>query len=130
MSERESRVWKRLIEQIARISSPQKVEDAIAIFTTAYERKQISKRAAALELLKGGKSYNQISRELWLSPTIINALKKSVESGGGYVSGHERAKRAGKRKIWSSFPKPPSRLDPKKYILPHGKLVYPQKRRR
>ena len=130
MSERENQAWRRLFEEISKISSPQKIEKILVALTTAYERKQISKRAAALELLKEGKSYNQISRELWLSPTLINALKKSIKSGGGYISDYEWVKKMGKRKIWSPYPKSPRRgLDPKKHILPHGKLAHPIRRR-
>lgn len=126
----EDYAWKRLVENFAKTSSPQAIENSLLMLTSAYERKQITKRAAALELLKQGKSYNEISRTLWLSPMAISALRKSITKGN-YLSVHEWGKTRKGKKIWSSFFKTSRQgPDPKKYILPHGKLVYPQRRKR
>ena len=118
----EDYAWERLLKDFAKISSPRDIENILAKIVTAHEKKQIAKRLAAVELLKQGKSYKEISRILWLSPTTISALKKSI-NGGDYVSGYELYKKRG-RKIWSSFPNPAR----KGAILPHGKLVFPQRR--
>lgn len=131
MSKEESDAWESLIKQISKASSPGQIEEVLATFTTVYQRKQIAKRVAALELLKKGRSYNQISDGLGLSPTIINALKKSMKSGQGYISDYEWVKKEGRKKKWSPYPKRSRRgLDPKKYILPHGKLAHPIRRDR
>jgi uncharacterized protein YerC len=118
-------VWNQLVENLAKTLSPRGTESSLTMLTTASERKQITTRAAALELLKQGKSYSEISKVLWLSPTTISAIRKSLRGGKGYVSGYGwgNTKRKGG---WSVYPQPVS----KRLILPHGKLVYPQKRNR
>lgn len=118
-------VWNQIVENLAKTLSPRDIERSLTMLTTASERKQITRRAAALELLKQGKSYNEISKALWLSPTTISAIRKSLRGGKGYVSGYGwgNTRRKGG---WSVYPRPVS----KRLTLPHGKLVYPQKRNR
>ena len=50
------------------------------------EKQIISRRLAALILLKEGKSYKEISRVLWISPATLSALKKSVYENKEYSS--------------------------------------------
>ena len=124
--EMEAGIWKRLTGELARISSPSEMERALAALTTAYEREQIIKRTFAIKLLKEGKSYNEIGRILWLSPTTISALKKSVRGGAGYVSGYRWAKTAPMVK-WTSLH---SSRDDSNVTWPHGKLAFPRKHHR
>ncbi|MFH1162338.1 MAG: Trp family transcriptional regulator [Candidatus Jorgensenbacteria bacterium] len=124
--EREAQAWKQFIEDLARTSLVKNIEQSLVALTTAHERAQIVKRVAALELLQQGKSYNEIGRILWLSPTTISALRKSARGGAGYVSSYRWAKTAPKVK-WTSLHS--SRND-SNVTWPHGKLAFPQKHRR
>lgn len=46
-----------------------------------YEKKVVTKRLAALALIKSGRGVREIGRVLWMSTSTINALKKSLFSG-------------------------------------------------
>jgi len=73
----------------------------LSLLTTAYDRRNIIIRAAALEQLSSGKSYKQITDELWLSPQTISSIKK-ICSENIYKSYWERSKSERKRKAYST----------------------------
>ncbi|MBI4034022.1 MAG: helix-turn-helix domain-containing protein [Candidatus Brennerbacteria bacterium] len=144
----EEHVWKVITTGLTDATSSQGIEKSLAMLVTAYDRKKMIKRAAAVSLLKQGKSYREIGDLLWLSHPTISSIKKSMRTEGGYVSYYERArtnKKEQKQKevkgarlqfsllldaLFTVPPPPPRRrLDPKKYILPHGKLAHSQRRR-
>ena len=76
-------------------------KELLQLLITTYERRNIVRRAAALEGLAAGKSYRQISRELWLSPQTVSAIKKAV-SEKNYRSYLERSKKERKKRKYSS----------------------------
>ena len=68
---------------------------------TPYERHNIIMRAAAAHRLNKGASYNDIGKELWLSPQTISTIKKGMN--GGYQSYAERGKTERKKRVYSSM---------------------------
>ena len=86
-------VWKDLIAELASAGSAKEVEHLLAALLTAHEKKQMVKRMAAASLLGQGKSYREIGEALWLSPTTISAVRKSLLENDGYVSRHTRKKK-------------------------------------
>ena len=147
----EVHVWKKLVEGLAKATSSQGIERSLEMLVTAHERKQIIKRAAAVSLLRQGKTYREIGEMLWLSPTTISAIRKSMRVGEGYVSRYTRRKKREKLqkpltkkewrrlrfKLWIeaifTLPPPPT---PRRHtrrtgriIQPHGKLVFAQRSR-
>lgn len=125
--ESEKHIWEKFLADLARADSSLKVEKLLKLFITEDEREQIVKRAAAISMLNQGKSYRQIGEMLWLSSSTISAIKKSLQSGKGYVSRHALWKVKGrKKKQFSAF----SQQSNEKIYLPYGKLFYYRKRRR
>lgn len=76
-------------------------KELLQLLITSHERHDIVMRAAAINSLSLGKSYNQIGEELWLSPQTISGIKKSV-SERSYRSYLERSKKERKKKVYSS----------------------------
>ena len=72
---------------------------------TPYERHNIIMRAAAAHRLNKGASYNDIGKELWLSPQTISGIKKALAENN-YKSYLERSKRERKKKIYSYSAEP------------------------
>ncbi len=60
--------WEKLIKQ------PKILQSLI----TEYERRILVLRGAVITRLNSGKSYREISKELWLSPQTISSIKKSI----------------------------------------------------
>ncbi len=69
---------------------------------TPYERRNIVMRAATKEYLVSGKKFQQIVRELQLSPQTVSSIKKTLKEN--YKSYWERSKTERKKKVWSPFP--------------------------
>ena len=90
-----------------------KSKNAFEFLITGHERHDLVMRVAALERLESGKSYRQISNELWLSPQTISGIKKAFRENG-YRSYLERSKTERKKKVLS----PPLYSRPSK---PRGK---------
>ncbi len=93
----ESHTWSKLIEGFTEIKSPQEMEKSLSLLLTTHEKTQMIKRASAISLLKQGKSYREIGKMLWLSPTTINAIRKSIRAQEGYVSDYMRNKKSEKK---------------------------------
>ena len=85
----EEDVWRKFLENIE--SAERKYETArfLDSILTANEKKFISKRLAALSLIKSGRSYKEIGRILRVSPSTVSGIKKSVD--GAYQSNRYRA---------------------------------------
>lgn len=127
----EAYIWKKLVSGWSKANSAQEIEKSLNMLITAHEKKQIIKRASAISLLKQGKSYREIGKMLWLSPTTISAIRKSMRAQTGYISCYTRSKKHEKKqkpltkKEWEqlrfslwidalfTFPPPP---------LPHPRL--------
>ncbi|OGY64070.1 MAG: hypothetical protein A3I89_02235 [Candidatus Harrisonbacteria bacterium RIFCSPLOWO2_02_FULL_41_11] len=93
----ETQVWSKLIEGFTEINSAQKMEKSLNLLLTSHEKTQMIKRASAISLLKQGKSYRQIGELLWLSPTTINAIRKSLRLKKGYISDYMHNKKPEKK---------------------------------
>ena len=93
----ETHVWKKVIEGLGKTNSFKEVEQSLNMLLTSYEKKQIINRAVAISLLRQGRSYSQIGEMLWLSPTTINAIRKSMRAQSGYVSHYTRNKKPEKK---------------------------------
>ena len=93
----EARAWQMLVRNLAASSSAKNVEQILAALLTANERKQMIRRAAAGLLLLQDKSYREVGRELWLSPTVVSAIRQSL-SEGHYESSYARKRKMKKKK--------------------------------
>ena len=78
-------------------------KELLQLLITSHERHDLVMRAVALDRLIAGKSYKQISEELWLSPQTISVLKKALKEDN-YRSYLERSKKERKKKQYSSWP--------------------------
>ncbi len=58
-------------------------------------------RAAVVDGIRSGKSYQEIGNELWSSPQTISAIKKALNESK-YRSYRERGKTERKKKVYSS----------------------------
>jgi len=99
----EEYAWSHLVDGLARATSAKEIGSSLNILLTAYEKKHMIKRAAAISLLKEGKSYKEIGELLWLSPQTISAIQKSVRAEGMHISRRARAKK--KEKLIKPFTK-------------------------
>lgn len=80
-------LWNNLLEKISKMNSKQELRRVLENLISEDERKMIMRRIAAIELIRQGKSYKQISRILWISPATIGAIKKSIfGASGSYIS--------------------------------------------
>jgi len=68
-------IWLGLLKEI---NNP-KLEKFLNTLLSQYEKDIISNRLAALSLIKQGKTYREIGKELWLSSTTISSLKSIVK---------------------------------------------------
>jgi hypothetical protein len=94
-------------------------KELLQLLVTSHERRDIVRRAIALQQIVSGKSYRQIGKELWLSPQTVSVLKKAV-SEKSYRSYLERSKKERKKKKYSpdltpTKSKPPGRPHRTKY---------------
>lgn len=83
--------WEKLIKQ------PKILES----FITEYERHILVLRVAVVARLNNGKSYREISKELWLSPQTISSIKKAINKKG-YESYRKTGKTERKPKVLNS----------------------------
>lgn len=90
----EAHVWSKLVNGFVETNSAQEVAGALDMLLTAHEKKQMINRASAISLLKQGMSYSEIGKILWLSPTTISAIKKSIREQAGYISRYARNKKS------------------------------------
>lgn len=109
-------VWEKFLENIKKDSS-EKATKFLNRLLTNNEKKIIIKRLLTLSLINKGKSYRKIGEILWISPSTISSLKKSVLSGlcydGRKKPSNKNKKFSGKIKesslfdYWLNFPVPP-----------------------
>lgn len=98
-------------------------QNLLNTFITAYERHNLVMRAAISDRLLAGKSYHQISNELWISPQTISGIKKTFKEKR-YRSYLERSRTERKKKIYHSFRRPtPSRPQGRPVRTKYG-IVY------
>ena len=119
----EENIWWSFLEVVERQSSKGKTAKFLDTFLSANEKKLISKRLAALVLIKSGKSYKEVGKILWMSPGTISALKKSVYGENVYQSNRHYSQKSKDEKMkrfkglpektifdyWLNFPFPSGR---------------------
>lgn len=86
-------LWRELLRQISRIKSTENLDGFLQCFISKHERNIMLKRLTALMMLKEGKSYREIGRLLWISPSTLSALRRSaLLNPANYVTRREREK--------------------------------------
>lgn len=91
----EDACWKRVL----------KSEELMDLFITPYERHNAVMRIAVIDRIFAGKSYREISEELYVSSQTISVIKKSIDEKS-YRSYLERSKTERKKKKYSISPIP------------------------
>ncbi len=91
-------IWGAIIESFREADSREKVEELFNNLLTDYEKDDLARRLAILSLVRQGGTYSEISKKLWVSPSTISSIKKSLISKNGYKSRQdlERIKRGDK----------------------------------
>ncbi len=82
-----------------------KSKELLPLLITSHERRNLVRRAAAMDRIISGKSYRKIGSELWLSPQTISVIKKAI-SEKNYRSYLERSKKERKKRKYSDSPFP------------------------
>ncbi len=99
----ERAVWKMIVR------SP----EALDAFTAPYERHSLVMRAAVVDRIHSGRSYREISRELWSSLQTIGSIKRALD-GKNYRSYRERGKTERKKRVYSQSSHSTSRHEPQR----------------
>ncbi|TRZ64761.1 MAG: hypothetical protein D4Q79_00880 [Spirochaetia bacterium] len=110
--------WRKILES----------KELLNLLITSNEGHNLVMRAVVMEGLFSGKSYKQISEELWLSPQTISSIKKALKEKA-YRSYRERGKTERKKKVYSSWSRPaPKRSRPKGVPrrTKYGTVYFPQ----
>ena len=89
----------------------------------------ISKRLATVALIKGGKSYREIGKILWISPGTVSAIKKSIYLPANYKSSRYYCGRNKSEKIKRMKGIPPETIFDYWARLPIPKKSYIVRRR-
>ncbi len=74
-------LWSRFLEKLTKTRTIKDASEIMNSLFSEYEKKVVTKRLAALALIKSGRGVREIGRVLWMSTSTINALKKSLFSG-------------------------------------------------
>ncbi len=69
-------IWQKILRDMKNPA----LSAALDSLLSPYEKSIIVNRFAAVSLIKEGKTYRQIGKELWLSPTTIRSLKRTLEN--------------------------------------------------
>jgi len=95
----EKQIWHRFLKNVENSNRNNRTAEFLDSILTESEKKFISKRLAALSLIKSGKSYKEIGKILWVSPCTISAISKIVNDLENYQSNREyRAKRKNEKR--------------------------------
>lgn len=122
MGNKDNYLWLKFLENVKN-SKPETTAKIFNSLLSVDEKEVIAKRLAAINLIREGKSYKEIGKILWMSPSTISAIKKSIIDAAGYQSGDfyaNQSKKEKERKIkplpertifdyWANFPFPESR---------------------
>lgn len=71
-------LWEELLSKLANIGTKSEIRKILESLISDYEKKVILKRLAIIASVRMGKSYQEISEILWLSPNTISAIKKNI----------------------------------------------------
>ncbi len=113
----ENFVWSRFLDNIQGIKSKKHLNAFLKSLLSDAERKNLIKRIIVISLIKKGEKYREIEEILWLSPSTISSIKKSIINNFGYQSRRDidkkKPRKANKIKqssfidSWFDFPPPP-----------------------
>lgn len=76
--------WLNFLKDIKKTKSEKELKELLNILISAKEKNFITRRLMAVYLIKQGKSYREIGNILWISPTTISAIKRSVLKKSNY----------------------------------------------
>lgn len=76
--------WLNFLKDIKKTKSEKKLKELLNVLISAKEKNFIIRRLMAVYLIKKGKSYKEIGDILWISPTTISAIKKSIFKKSDY----------------------------------------------
>lgn len=79
-------IWRKFLEDIKDKRSGKQLKELLNVLISQKERKFIVKRLMAIYLIQKGKSYQEIGELLWISPSTISAIKKSLLKKSVYQS--------------------------------------------
>lgn len=115
----ENFIWEEFARILSGLNSKEQIIEFLNSVISRKERDFIIKRLLAIQLIKQGKSYSEISKILWISPSTISALKKCINNKTLYQSKKIKIKNTeGKRtkgfnedieeilEYWINFPFP------------------------
>lgn len=71
-------LWEEVIDKLAETSVKAEIRKILDSLISNYEKKIVLKRLGVIALVRMGKSYQEISQILWLSPNTISTLKKNI----------------------------------------------------
>jgi len=102
----ETACWREILES----------KELLSLLITSHERRDLVNRAAAMDKIISGKSYQEIGKELWISPQTISVIKKAINEKA-YRSYLERSHKERKKRKYS-----PSPVSKKSKNKPYGRL--------
>jgi len=116
----EERAWKEFLESSKNAKSLNQLTEFFDSLLSNSEKKVIMRRLSIFSMLKAGKSYKEISKNLWVSSKTVSAIKKSIVGNKRYKSSYyydELSKKEKSKKIkplsgrtifdyWADFPFP------------------------
>jgi len=107
----ETACWRKILES----------KELLPLLITSHERRDLVRRAAAMDMLISGKSYQEIGNELWVSPQTISVIKKAMNENA-YRSYLERSHRERKKRKYSpSLVSAKSSVSAKSRARPYGR---------
>lgn len=91
-------LWLKFLENAEKARADKYLKNFLDGLLSINEKKLIIKRLTALAMIKAGKSYKEMEEVLWVSPSTISALKKSVLKQSGYQSNRHYAEKSANEK--------------------------------
>ncbi len=74
----------RLFELISSLKSPKECKELFSDLCTEREIEQMAQRIKAAELLKEGKTYNQVKAQCDISTATLSRVSRCLQYGKGY----------------------------------------------
>ena len=74
----------RLFELISSLKSPEECEELFYDLCTEREIEQMAQRIKAAQLLKEGKTYNQVKSQCDISTATLSRVSRCLQYGKGY----------------------------------------------
>ena len=125
----ELNIWSKFLVNIEKANSKKEIAKLLDNLLSSNEKILISKRLATVALIKGGKSYREIGKILWISPGTVSAIKKSISLPANYKSSRYYCGRNKSEKIKRMKGIPPETIFDYWARLPIPKKSYIVRRR-